>query len=92
MDDRPVAVTIYYFASGAVEGDIDNIVKPILDALINVAYPDDRFVERVTIQKFEPAYGPELVNPSAVLASILDRATPIVYIRIDDDLAWRSIQ
>ena len=29
LDDRAVAVTIYYFPIAPMEGDIDNIVKPI---------------------------------------------------------------
>lgn len=33
----PVAATIFYFPSAAMQGDIDNIVKPILDALVGVA-------------------------------------------------------
>ena len=35
-------------------GDIDNIVKPIMDALVSLAYMDDKDVERVIVQKFEP--------------------------------------
>jgi crossover junction endodeoxyribonuclease RusA len=54
LDNRALAVTIYYFPSAPMEGDIDNIVKPILDALVSVAYLDDGVVERVVSQKFEP--------------------------------------
>jgi hypothetical protein len=46
LDDRAVAVTIYYFPIAPMEGDIDNIVKPILDALIGIAYPDDAFYQK----------------------------------------------
>lgn len=92
LDSRPVAVTIYYFSNAAVEGDIDNIGKPILDAMIGVAYPDDRFIERIVIQRFEPSYAPVLVDPSDVLASVLEKTFPLVYIRVDADLAWRSIK
>src|SRR5438045_567157 len=47
LEDRALAVTIYYFPSAPMEGDIDNIVKPILDGLAGVAYFDDGAVERV---------------------------------------------
>ena len=36
--------------------DVDNIVKPILDALCKVAYVDDRQVIRVISQKFDMTY------------------------------------
>lgn len=54
LDDRPVAVTIFYFPASEMLGDIDNITKPILDAMRHVAYPDDGVVERVLTQRFEP--------------------------------------
>lgn len=91
LDDREVAVTIYYFTSEPMEGDIDNIVKPILDALIAVAYLDDKVVERVVVQKFEPGTNAVFSSPTAQLAKALDLQPPVVYIRVDDDLGWRAI-
>jgi hypothetical protein len=37
----PIAVTILYFPDTAVTGDVDNIIKPILDALRPGLYLDD---------------------------------------------------
>ena len=91
LDNRALAVTIFYFPSAAMEGDIDNIVKPILDGLVAVAYLDDNVVERVIVQKFEPEGGWEFSGPSDRLAAALDRAPPIVYVRVDDDLSWRKL-
>jgi crossover junction endodeoxyribonuclease RusA len=31
LDERRVAVTIYYFLDAEMQGDIDNIIKPILE-------------------------------------------------------------
>jgi crossover junction endodeoxyribonuclease RusA len=42
LDERRVAVTIFYFLNAKMQGDIDNIVKPILDAMTAIVYPDDR--------------------------------------------------
>jgi Holliday junction resolvase RusA-like endonuclease len=89
LDHRPLAVTIYYFPSAPMTGDIDNIVKPIMDALTRVAYLDDNVVERVIVQKFEPNVGWDFVAPSDQLAQALEMKPPVVYIRIDDDLRWR---
>jgi crossover junction endodeoxyribonuclease RusA len=52
----PIAVTLYYFPDALMQGDIDNIVKPILDALKRLIYVSDHQVERVLVQKFEPEH------------------------------------
>lgn len=96
LDDAPVAITIFYFPVGPMDGDIDNIVKPILDALNGHAYIDDRLIERVISQKFEPEVAWSFGSPSAQLAAALDAISlanepqPVLYIRIDDDLSWRT--
>jgi Holliday junction resolvase RusA-like endonuclease len=87
---QPLAVTLCYFPSALMDSDIDNIVKPIMDALIGVAYVNDRIVERVTGQKFEPEVERELSAPSDQLALASDMEPPVVYIRVDDDLSWRN--
>lgn len=83
---QPVSVTILYFPDGRMRGDIDNIVKPILDALEGIVYRKDNQVERVWAQKFEPGR-PAFVadEPSPTLASALDFDPPVLYVRIDDD-------
>jgi crossover junction endodeoxyribonuclease RusA len=89
LDDRPLALEIYYFPAAPMEGDVDNIVKPIMDALIGTVYPDDGVIERVLVQKFEPDIDWSIQEPSGVLLAALDTEAPVVYIRVDDDLAWR---
>jgi crossover junction endodeoxyribonuclease RusA len=91
LDDRALAVTIYYFPSAPMKGDIDNIVKYVLDALIGVAYLDDAVVERVVSQKFEPQVDWIFAAPSDRLVAALDKAAPVVYVRVDDDLSWRRL-
>ncbi|WP_093568766.1 RusA family crossover junction endodeoxyribonuclease [Methylobacterium sp. 174MFSha1.1] len=90
VDEGPFCLTIYYFPDAPMVGDIDNIVKPIMDALINLAYNDDRAIERVVVQKLEPGVEWDCAEPSDQLAHALRNARPIVYIRIDDDpTGWR---
>src|SRR5215204_6788390 len=60
----PVAVTIFYFPSANMQGDINNIVKLILDSLIHVIYMSDQQVERLLVQKFEPGRLSRFSNPS----------------------------
>ena len=73
-----------------MDGDIDNIVKPILDALKSIVYLDDKVIERVLVQKFEPEIPKSFTDPSDQLALVLETQPPVVYIRIDDDLGWRT--
>lgn len=91
LDYRALSLTVYYFPSAPMEGDIDNIVKPIMDGLVGVAYLNDKVVERVVVQKFEPDVDWEFSDPSDQLAAALDATAPIVYIRVDDDLSWRRL-
>jgi Holliday junction resolvase RusA-like endonuclease len=48
IDYRPLAATIFYFPPGEMEGDVDNIVKLIVDGMATVLYPDDRLLEVIT--------------------------------------------
>jgi crossover junction endodeoxyribonuclease RusA len=80
-----IAVTIYNFPTPAREGDVDNIVKLILDALGRHIYVDDHQVERVVVQKFDPANVFAFSAPSETLARAVAAARPVVYIRVSND-------
>jgi crossover junction endodeoxyribonuclease RusA len=88
--ESPVHVTIFYFPDGPMAGDIDNIVKPILDALMPRIYLDDSQVERVWVQKFESERAFQFENPSVQLAEAIDTERPVVYIRIDNEASTGS--
>ena len=92
LDERPVAASIFYFPVSPMAGDIDNIVKPILDSLVGIAFLDDQAVERVLVQKFEPDKEWTITRPSDRLALALVTAPPVVYVRVDDDLSWRMLR
>jgi len=81
-----LAVTLFYFPDGEMQGDVDNIVKPILDALDKHIYFSDRQIERVWVQKFEPGRIFQFRNPSASLAEALEGQKPLLYIRLGNDL------
>ena len=91
LDHRPIALTLYYFPAAPMEGDVDNIMKPIMDALEGIVYLADRAVERAVVQKFEPNVSWQISEPSRQLAAALDLQAPVVYIRVDDDLSWRRL-
>ncbi len=68
-----------------MQGDIDNIVKPVLDALERHIYIDDRQVQRVLVQKFEPGSVFSFTRPSPILENALEQSKPALYIRLSDD-------
>jgi crossover junction endodeoxyribonuclease RusA len=80
-----ISVTIYYFPARPMLGDVDNIVKLILDALCRHIYVDDRQVERIVVQKFEPGSAFKFSAPSPTLLRAMEAARPVVYIRISND-------
>jgi len=80
-----MAVTIYNLPDEPMQGDVDNIVKLILDALCKHIYLDDKQVERVVVQKFEPGNAFTLTEPSDVFVKALEAPKPIVYIRVTND-------
>lgn len=81
----PLRVTIYYLCAAPMEGDVDNIVKPILDAMCGTVYVDDQCIASVTVRKIEPGQPVQVTNPSATLATALTNSKPLVYIKISDD-------
>jgi crossover junction endodeoxyribonuclease RusA len=80
-----IAVTLYYLPGEPMEGDIDNIVKPILDALSNYIYIDDKQVERIAVQKFEPGNIFNFARPTTTFVEALTHAKPVLYVRISND-------
>lgn len=89
LDERPVAVTILYFPEEKMQGDIDNIVKPILDGMNSVVYRDDECVERVVVQRFDPSVISAIAVDTEQIGRALELERPVVYVRIDDHLGWR---
>jgi crossover junction endodeoxyribonuclease RusA len=80
-----ISATLFYFPSSPMHGDIDNIVKPILDALSRHVYMDDAQIERIVIQKFEPGAVFAFGSPSDVLQTALSGRKPLLYVRLSDD-------
>lgn len=91
IDDRPLAATIFYFPPDEMDGDLDNIVKLIIDGMITIMYPDDQVLERIVVQKFEPGVEAEFHSFTPTLEQAVKTDPPVIYIRIDDDLSWRQV-
>ncbi len=78
-----VEVTVIYFYVG-VPLDTDNIIKPILDALIGLVYNNDDQVTDVVSRKRNLHSSFKITNLSPVLAEGFSRGNEFLYIRIDE--------
>ena len=83
--DQRMAVTLYYLPEGPMPGDVDNIVKLVLDALNAHIYLDDAQVERVVVQKFEPGNVFSFSNPSTAVVDAITGSKPVLYVRVSND-------
>lgn len=85
-----ITVCLYYFPSEAMAGDVDNIAKLVLDACAGPVFVDDRQVERLVVQKFDPDKVFKFSNPSQTLARALDGEKPALYIKVSDN-PWEDL-
>lgn len=76
-------VTITYFYDSA-SMDVDNIPKPILDALKGFVYVDDDQVTDILCRKRNLNSNFRIENPSAVLTEGLSRGNEFLYITVEE--------
>lgn len=82
--EAQLAATLFYFPAEAMQGDVDNIVKLILDSLCRHIYLDDGQIDRVVVQKFEPERLFPFESPSLRLAQAVSAPKPILYVKLSD--------
>jgi len=75
-----VMLTITYFYESESSMDIDNIPKPISDALKGLVYLDDEQVTDALCRKRSLSSNLRIENPSSVLAEGLSRGNEFLYI------------
>ncbi len=76
-------MTITYFFQEAAP-DVDNIPKPILDALNGVVYADDEQVSDLLCRKRDLNADLLIRNPSADLMGYLREAMPVVHVQVNE--------
>ncbi len=54
LDDRALAATIFYFPPDRMQGDVANIVKLIVDGMVTVMYPNDRYSSVSSCRSLNP--------------------------------------
>lgn len=80
-----VMVTITYLYEGA-SLDVDNISKPILDALKGLVYSDDAQVSDLLCRKRDLNGDLRIQNPSSVLMETLRYSEQFLHITVDNAL------
>ncbi|WP_420723317.1 RusA family crossover junction endodeoxyribonuclease [Hwanghaeella sp. LZ110] len=85
LSDERLDVTIYIFPDGEMEADLDNVIKPILDAMVKVVYLDDNQVDRIVAQRFNAGFEFQLQEPSPVLSHAVGQEKPLMYLRIHNE-------
>ncbi|WP_437321471.1 RusA family crossover junction endodeoxyribonuclease [Sorangium sp. So ce385] len=79
---------LVYFYFGSTDLDVDNIIKPISDALKGIAYYDDTIVSEWIVRKTDLAKT-EIVDPPAALlghlAEWVAAEQPFIYVCVVDE-------
>ena len=76
-----LSVTIvHYFESTTI--DVDNLPKPILDAMKGVFYLDDGQIQELIVQRHSLSEEFSIETASNVIRAELDRGGEFVYIRV----------
>lgn len=75
-----MVVITYYFKRGSL--DVDNMPKPILDALNGLVYADDSQVTDLVCRKRDRNRDLQFENPSPVLLDSLGRSDQFLHITV----------
>lgn len=80
---RLLVVTVTFFPQSVLEPDLDNAAKPILDGLCQCVFLDDRQIERLVLQRFEPGRAIVIADDSATFNDAIAAIEPVIYIRLE---------
>ena len=80
------AVIINFFAGNKPSVDVDNMSKPILDAIQKVVYEDDRQVRQAEITHVKIGAAFQIMGVLKILVDAIWAGTQFVYVRIEDPL------
>jgi crossover junction endodeoxyribonuclease RusA len=84
-------VGIVAFSVGRSALDVDNIAKPILDALTHLVWLDDRQVDELVVRKTELSEITTLRGASPELLASLATRRPFVLVRVSSDIAHEEL-
>lgn len=83
-----ITIIILYFSSEGSQGDIDNYVKLIIDALVPHIVLDDSQIDSVIARRFRPNTLRAISNPTSTLSAAMSTEPPAVYVCLHNDSHW----
>lgn len=78
------AITINFHSGDRPLLDVDNMLKPIFDALQNVVFDDDRQIRQAQITHLEIGAAFSIVGVSKIIVDAIQSGQQFVYVRIED--------
>jgi crossover junction endodeoxyribonuclease RusA len=87
LDAAALRFSIVFLCSDAAPIDVDNVIKPIQDALNNVVYTDDSQLTDTDSHRRLLSETRDLTHASAPLIEVLSGDTEAVYIRVSEAVA-----
>jgi crossover junction endodeoxyribonuclease RusA len=81
--DSPVCITLVYLYD-EVALDVDNVIKPIQDALVGLAFPDDSLITDAIIRRRQLRGRFDLSGVPSVLIEGFEYGDEFVYVHIGD--------
>ncbi len=78
------AVIINFYASTRPSVDVDNMSKPILDAMQNIVYADDRQIVQAEIAHLEIGAAFVILGVRPIIVRSIQSGNQFVYVRIED--------
>ena len=82
FDGEVMVVITYYFKGESL--DVDNMPKPILDALKGLVYADDGQITDLVCRKRDRNRDLQFENPSSVLVETLGRSEQFLHINVSN--------
>lgn len=84
LTEAPIRFRLFWFSDAEAPGDLDNMIKPILDAAARVLIRDDQQVQTIQAEHYPPSRPLDLIEPSNELLRAVAAERPCVYICFDE--------
>jgi hypothetical protein len=78
------AIIINFYAGNKPSVDVDNMSKPILDAMQNIIYRDDRQIVQPEIARLKIGAAFAIMGVRPIIVNSIQSGNEFVYVRIED--------
>jgi crossover junction endodeoxyribonuclease RusA len=78
------AVILNFYAASRPSVDVDNMSKPILDAMQNIVYDDDRQIVQAEFAHLKIGAAFPIAGVRPIIVNAIQAGIPFVFVRIED--------